>query len=348
MKDFKKHLVHEDSTIVDALNQLNQLAKDTIVFIVNDEQQLVGSLTDGDVRRGLLKGVSIDDKVTEIIQENPKYILKGDTDIQKALQLRNDNYKILPVVDSLKRIVKIINFRVLKSYLSIDAVVMAGGRGERLRPLTDSKPKPLLVIGDKPIIEHNIDRLISFGIDDFWISVRYLGDQIEEYFKDGSEKGVNIKYIWEDEPLGTIGAISKIDNFQHDHILVTNSDLLTTMDYESFFMEHIKNDADISVATIPYSITIPYAVLETDKSIVKGFEEKPTYTYYSNGGIYLIKRSVIEQIPKNTFFDATDLMEKVMSEGGKVCSFPLRDYWLDIGKMPDYTKAQEDIKNLKL
>lgn len=348
MADFKKHLLHQSSIIRDALDRLNKLAKDAIVFVVNDEQQLIGSLTDGDVRRGLLRGVNIEACVTEIIQNNPKYILKGDADIQKVLDLRENNFRILPVVDQDRKIVKVVNFRTLKSYLPIDAVVMAGGRGERLRPLTDTTPKPLLKIGDKPIIEHNIDRLISFGVDDFWISVRYLGDQIEAYFKDGAQKNVQINYLWEDEPLGTIGAISQIDNFKHDHVLVTNSDLLTTLDYEHFYLDHIKHNADISVVTIPYSITIPYAVLETEKNEVKGFEEKPTYTYYSNGGIYLIKRAIVDQVPRGTFFNATDLMQKVISEGGKVCSFPLRGYWLDIGKMPDYEKANEDILTLDL
>lgn len=348
MSNFKKHLISDKVSIREALDRLNKLAKDAIIFVVNDEQQLVGSLTDGDVRRGLLRGVQIDNLVTDIIQKDPKFITKGDADIQKILDLRDNNFRILPVIDKNKKIVKIVNFRTLKSYLPIDAVVMAGGRGERLKPLTDHTPKPLLKIGNKPIIEHNMDRLISFGVDDFWISVRYLGEQIEDYFKDGSAKDVQIEYIWEDEPLGTIGAVSKVNNFKHDHILVTNSDLLTTLDYEQFYLEHIKNDADISVVTIPYSISIPYAVLETEKNIIKGFEEKPTYTYYSNGGIYLIKKSIIEQIPSNSFFNATDLLEKVIKENGKVCSFPLRGYWLDIGKMPDYQKAQEDIETLDL
>lgn len=348
MENYQKHLVNEGSTIKDALERFNILAKDAILFVVNNDNQLIGSLTDGDVRRGLLRGIGIDENVMSIIQSNPKYIQKGITLFSEIVELRKNNFRVLPILDLDKKVIKVINFRTLKSYLPIDAVIMAGGRGERLRPLTDSTPKPLLKIGEKPIIEHNIDRLISFGMDNFWISVRYLGEQLEEFFKDGSQKEVSIKYIWETEPLGTIGAISKIDTFNHNHILVTNSDLLTTMDYERFFMEHINNDADITIASIPYSVSIPYAVLETEGNIVKGFEEKPTYTYYSNGGIYLFKRKIIERIPKNSFFNATDLIEKVINEGGMVCTFPLREYWLDIGKMPDYEKAIIDIEKLDL
>ena len=297
MENYQKHLVNEGSTIKDALERFNILAKDAILFVVNNDNQLIGSLTDGDVRRGLLRGIGIDENVMSIIQSNPKYIQKGITLFSEIVELRKNNFRVLPILDLDKKVIKVINFRTLKSYLPIDAVIMAGGRGERLRPLTDSTPKPLLKIGEKPIIEHNIDRLISFGMDNFWISVRYLGEQLEEFFKDGSQKEVSIKYIWETEPLGTIGAISKIDTFNHNHILVTNSDLLTTMDYERFFMEHINNDADITIASIPYSVSIPYAVLETEGNIVKGFEEKPTYTYYSNGGIYLFKRKIIVSVP---------------------------------------------------
>ena len=243
--------------------------------------------------------------------------------------------------------INVINFRHIKSYLPVDAVIMAGGRGQRLSPITDKVPKPLLFVGDKPIIDHNLSRLSIFGIDDFWISVKYLGDQIEEYFGNGENRNVNIKYIWEIEPLGTIGAVSIVDNFKHDYILVTNSDLLTNLDYENFFIDFLDKDADMSVVTIPYQVSIPYAVLETENDNILNFIEKPIYTYYSNGGIYLFKKSTLELIPQNQFFNATDLMEKLIKIGLKVTSYPLAGYWLDIGNPQDYQKAQHDIKNIK-
>ena len=167
------------------------------------------------------------------------------------------------------------NFRSMISYLPIDAVIMAGGRGQRLSPLTDITPKPLLLVNDKPIIDHNISRLSQYGIDDFWISVKYMGEQIEAYFGNGFERNININYVWEDEPLGTIGAVSKIQTFQHDYVLVSNSDLLTNIDYEHFFLDFLEKDADISIVTIPYQVNIPYAVLETINGEVKNFKEKP-------------------------------------------------------------------------
>jgi len=283
----------------------------------------------------------------EIIQPYPKYIRKGERDINRVIEYRENNYRILPVLDKADKIVNVINFRELKSYLPVDAVIMAGGRGERLRPLTDSTPKPLLKVGDKPILEHNLDRLRLFGIDDFWITLKYLGDQIESYFGDGHQKNIEIQYIYETEALGTIGAVSKIKNFGHDYVLVTNSDLLTNIDYEHFFLDFIKNEADFSVVTIPYAVDIPYAVLETNNGHVINFREKPTYTYYSNGGIYLMKREVLKHLPIEKHFNATDLMETLIKNGNKVISYPLAGYWLDIGRHEEYEKAQKDILNIK-
>lgn len=348
MINFRRHLIQYNSPIKVALAQLNDLAADAILFVVDEEEKLLGSLTDGDVRRGFLKGLTLDDVVDKFIQPNPRYLQRGSYTIEEVINYRTNSLKVIPVLCKEGRIVNIINFRFLKSYLPVDAVLMAGGRGERLRPLTDRIPKPLLKIGDKPIIEHNVDRLISYGIDDVWVSVRYLGEQIEAYFEDGSSKHIKVKYVWEDEPLGTLGAVSKIRDFQHDYILVSNSDLLTDLDYEDFFLDFQKNDAALSVVTIPYTVSVPYAVLETESNNIRSFKEKPTYTYYSNGGIYLLKKEVLGYIPKNIYYNTTDLMELLIEKGLRVCSYPLRGYWLDIGRPEDYQKAQEDIKHLKL
>ncbi|MBI5542162.1 MAG: nucleotidyltransferase family protein [Bacteroidia bacterium] len=347
MRSFNKHLLKKGSLVKDALSQLDILAKDAILFIVNEEDKLIGSLTDGDVRRGLLKGYGISNVVDEIIQKNPRFIRKGENDLSKVIEYRENNFRIIPILDKENHVVNVINFREIKSYLPVDAVIMAGGRGERLRPFTDTIPKPLLIVGDKPILEHNLNRLSLFGIDDFWISVNYLGEQIEKYFGNGNDRNVIIQYVREDKPMGTIGAISKIENFEHDNILVVNSDLLTNIDYEHFFLDFINQDADMTVVTIPYQVNIPYAVLETSNGHILDFKEKPTYTYYSNGGIYLMKKSVFKYFPKDTFYNTTDLMEKLIKEGKKVISYPLSAYWLDIGNKDDFEKAKNDIYKLK-
>ncbi len=344
MRSYNNHLIKRGSAIKQAMAQLNELAADAILFVVDDNNKLLGSMTDGDVRRGFLRGLSFENKVEEFIQANPRYLVKDKYDLQQVIDYRKNNFRIIPILDAGGHVVNVINFRFLKSYLPLHAIVMAGGRGERLKPLTDTVPKPLLPVGGKPIIEHNIDRLASYGIEDFSISVRYRGKQIEDYLKDGSQKNIRIEYVHEEEPLGTMGAVRDV-NCLHPDILLTNSDLLTNLDYEDFYFDFLQSGASMSVATIPYSVKIPYAVLETSNNHVLSFKEKPTYTYYSNAGIYLIKREVLKMIPAG-FFNATDFMEMLLQKALKVNSYPVRHYWLDIGNPEDYAKAQNDINHI--
>ena len=347
MYNYKKHLISEYAQIKEALFILNSLASDAILFVVNKEQQLIGSLTDGDIRRGLLKKLNIDDDIKLFIQEHPKCIRRDNYNIEDIIELRKNNFKVIPIVDKNKKIINILNFRIQKSYLPVDAVIMAGGNGSRLKPLTDNVPKPLLKVGDKAIIDHNIDRLQKFGVDDYWLSVRYLGDKLETHLGDGASRNITMKYVWEDEPLGTIGAVSKINDFKHDYVLVTNSDILTNLDYEKFFIDFKEKDADMSVITIPYVVSIPYAVMETNNNHVISFKEKPKYSYYSNGGIYLIKRAILNMIPKDVLYNSTDLMQALIESGKKLISYPISQYWLDIGKHEDFEQAQKDIKQIK-
>jgi dTDP-glucose pyrophosphorylase len=348
MIEIAKHIIHKDKPVSASLVQLNNLGSNLTLFVIDDNQKLVGTLTDGDIRRGLIKQLSVDHIVDEFMNTKFTYLKRGAFTVDEVQSIKKRKLELVPIVDDGHRIVKIVNLRDTITILPLDVVIMAGGEGRRLRPFTEKVPKPLLKIGDKPIIEHNIDRLIKFGVDDFWICLRYLGEQIESYFGNGSAKNINVNYVWERDALGTIGAITKVDAFKHEHVLVTNSDLLTDVDYEDFYLDFIKNDADISIVTIPYRVGIPYAVLETRNGHVISFSEKPTYTYYSNGGIYLMKRSLIDLIPKNAFFNATDLIEKLISDGRKVVSYPLTSYWLDIGRVEDFEKAKLDIVHLKL
>ena len=347
MRHYTEHLITSGNTIKNALLKLNELSQDAILFVVDDSNKILGALTDGDVRRGLLNNFTIEDTIDRIIQRKYRYIRKGENDISKIIKYREANYRVLPIIDNDDIVVNIINFRTTKSYLPIDAVIMAGGRGERLRPLTDKVPKPMLKVGAMPIMEYNLNQLAKYGIDDFWVSVKYLGEQIEDYFGCGVERNIRIEYVRETESLGTVGAISLIENFSHDYILVTNSDLLSNIDYEHFFLDFIEQNADFAVLTIPYKINVPYAVLETQNGIIESFKEKPTYTYYSNGGVYLMKRDLLKFIPKNNLYNATDLMQKLINLQYKVVSYPFPGYWLDVGKPDDFERAQLDIKNFK-
>lgn len=340
-------IIRKDKTILDALHKLNEIrdVSRLILFVVDENESVLGSLTDGDIRRSLARFGDVDKKVSDVC--NRDFIFEferpGYLDLR---QYRKMDIKILPILNSRKRMVRIFDLEKVKAVLPLECMIMAGGRGKRLSPLTDTIPKPMLSLGDKPIIEHNIDRLISFGIEKIYISVKYLGEQIKEYFGDGSGKGISIEYIWEEEPLGTAGALSLVSNFNSDNILLMNSDLFTNVDFEDMYHDLIDNGADMVVASTEYKIDVPYAVFETENNTVIEFKEKPTYVYHSNAGIYILKRELIKEIPKNEFYDITDLMQKVVERGGKLVHSPIIGYWIDIGKPVDYKQAQEVIKHL--
>lgn len=344
MKNFPDFSINQNSSCLEALHKLDFQQINQTLFVLDENGKLIGTLTDGDVRRGLLKGFDLSDPVHLFCFRNFSFI-NGEIDVLNIRKLKKEGKIIFPKLNEKGQIEKVYDLSQLKSILPLHAVVMAGGRGERLRPLTDHVPKPMLTLGSKPIIEHNIDRLISFGIETITISVHYLAEQIIDYFGDGSEKGVRINYITEDIPLGTIGCLAQVNSSKND-LLVLNSDVFTNIDFEDFFLAYENANADMAVASIPYSVDIPYAIMELKGDSIVNFIEKPKNTYYANAGIYLIKRNLLSLIPKNSFFNATDLMNSIISTNGILIHRPIAGYWIDIGKHDDYNKAKEIIKHL--
>jgi len=341
-------LIHKDKNLVEGLRQLNQLRDMSrlILFVVDDNGRVVGSVTDGDIRRSIIGEQNLQKTLVEIANPNFKRLYQAEA-YQSFEKYRKSDIKILPILNSEGKMVDLIDLEYTQAQLPLEAVIMAGGRGKRLSPLTDTVPKPMLRLGDKPIIEHNIDRLISFGIKKIYISVKYLGEQIVNYLGDGSQKGISIEYVWEDEPLGTAGALALIDNLSTEHILLMNSDLFTNVNFESLYLKLINERADMAVASTEYKVDIPYAVFETEEGRVINFKEKPSFIYHSNAGIYILKRSLIAKIEKGKYCDITDVMEQLVSEGGKLVYEPIIGYWIDIGKTVDYEHAQEFIKHLQ-
>ena len=344
----KKHIINQNMPLLEALSRINTLAPSPLVlFVVDDEDRMVGTLTDGDSRRALIAGASINDKAERIMLRNFRYMRSDD--ISNVIEIRRQKemkMKLVPILDEERHIIDIINLEKYKTRLPIDAVLMAGGKGERLRPLTEKTPKPLLPVGDKAIIDHNIDRLISYGVQHINVTVNYLHEQIEEHYKE-PRNGVKIRTFLEPKFLGTIGSIKFVDSFHNDTILVMNSDLFTNIDYEDFFLHFQQYDAEMSVAAVPYNISIPYGILDLDGRDIKGLLEKPKYNYYANAGIYLIKRQALKEIPEETFFNATDLIEKLIANGKRVIRYPLNGTWIDIGNPQEYQKAQDFVRHLK-
>jgi dTDP-glucose pyrophosphorylase len=344
MKNFKDHIIHHKASIREALNQITNLEQTLTLIVVNDKSQLHGTLTDGDIRRGFVMGNDLSDNVDKFMTKT-FHFLKNEIDVKQIQKLKLGGIGLLPVVNDKKEITKVYNLQKLNSVLPLDAIIMAGGKGERLKPLTDSVPKPMLKIGNKPIIEHNIDWLISYGIETIYISVNYLKEQIIDYFGNGEKKGVEIKYIEEGKPLGTAGSLSLIDNLNRD-IIVTNSDLFTNINYEDFYLAFHNQNAEMAIASVPYTVNIPYAILEEEQNIVKRFKEKPINTHYANAGIYLLNKELLNEIPKNSFYNMTDLMQATIDSNKKIIHNPLIGYWIDIGKKEDLEKAKEVAKHL--
>lgn len=343
-----KHIILKEQSVRDALIKLDLIAPSSILFVVENDNTLLGSLTDGDLRRGFIKGLGFENGLLDFVQSNPVSIQENEYDLKELEKFRKQLLKIIPILNIDGQIVDILDFSLRTTLIPADAVLMAGGEGKRLRPLTDKTPKPLLRVGDKPIIEYNIDRLKEVGVRNINLSINYLGDQLVDYFGDGNAKDINIKYVKESKPLGTIGSILLIEDFKHDDIIVMNSDLLTNIDFSDFFKTYKERNADMIVATTSYHVDVPYAVLEVNETnTVKSLKEKPRYTYYSNAGIYILKKSILNMIPPDQFFDITDLMDRVIEMDLTLTTYPINGYWLDIGKHEDYKKAQEDIKHIK-
>ena len=345
----KNHLIYKNISLLEALSCINTVAPEPLVlFVIDEEKRMVGTLTDGDSRRALIAGASVSDKVEKIMHRDFNYMKVEDIDDVKEIKRQRDlKMRLVPVLDAEKHIVEIINLEKYNSRLPFDAVLMAGGKGERLRPLTLETPKPLLKVGDKCIIDHNIDRLLSYGVKHISVTVNYLKEQIEEHFCVPRGE-VKVQTVREPKFLGTIGSIKFVKNFYNDTVLVMNSDLFTNINYEDFYLHFKEHDADMSVAAVPYSVQVPYGIFKIeDRRSITGLVEKPTYDYYANGGIYLIKKSALDLIPEDTFFNATDLIEALIAAGRKVIRFPLNGTWIDIGNPQEYKRANELVKHMQ-
>jgi len=342
-----KYTILHNMTVKNALEQINSYESNDvlIIFVLDDNDKLVGSVTDGDIRRAILKGVSLDDSIDKAMQRNFKYV-NSMSDYEKINKFKQANLKIVPLVTEDFRLIEFINLSKIKAVVPVDAVIMAGGKGVRLKPYTNDTPKPMLELAGKPILAHNIDRLISYGIKNIYISVNHLKEQIINYINK-NYSDYNISFIEENEPLGTIGSIKLVNKWKNDDILVMNADVLTNIDFYDFFQNYKNFKDNMSIATFNIRINIPYGILDTTDKKINSLIEKPSFTYYSNAGIYLLNRDVIKYIPKNQKFDSTELMEKLIEENKKVSHFPIRGYWLDIGNAQNYAKAQDDIRFIK-
>lgn len=348
--NYSKYLINQNATILETLKALENLSDVVVMvlFAIDSNQRIVGSITDGDVRRGLIKGISLNDSVEKLMKKSFCSLDADNIKFKDVKDLKEKSIKLVPLLKKDGTIEKLMDLTVIRSVLPISCVIMAGGEGIRMRPYTEHTPKPLLILEDKPIIVHNIDRLRLYGVKDFYISVNHMKDKIIDYLaKYYKNEDISIKFIEEEKPLGTLGSLSLANEFKYNDILVMNADLLTNIDFEDFYLNYIDKKDSMSVATFNIKIDIPYAVLNTTDKKINSLIEKPTYVYYSNAGIYLFKKEFTKLIPKNEKYDSTDLIETLIQKGKKVAHYPIRGYWLDIGKPDNYQKAQDDIRHIR-
>lgn len=325
-----------------------------MALVVDDERRLLGTVTDGDIRRAILAGVDLEAPVTVLLDGTfPRHHRRPITAPQGSepihlLRLMGENaIRHVPLIDAEGRVVALalLSRLVRERTLPLRAVIMAGGLGTRLRPLTEGTPKPMLPVGDRPLLQRTVEQLSQAGIRRIDITTHYLADKIQEHFGDGSTFGAVLRYNHESEPLGTAGALRRLalKSDASEPLLVINGDILTTVNYAAMLDYHREQTAELTMGVRHYAMKVPYGVVECDGLLVRAIREKPEIGFFVNAGIYLVEPRLCREIPEDRRFDMTDLIERLIARDGRIVSFPIHEYWLDIGQLDDYERAQEDI-----
>lgn len=343
MKDVCNHIIDAGATLLQALEKLNRLSgrAPMALFVLGKDGNVTGSLTDGDIRRAILEGLPISAPAADAANMRFSHLTDDRRDdVETLRQCRERGIMLVPRLDSKGRITEIIDLRRTTTCLPLSAILMAGGMGERLRPMTLTTPKPLLEIEGKAIIDYNIEALAAVGITDIHVTTRYLAEMIEAHFSN-PVAGVKVQCHRENTPMGTIGSATLVDLPAEGDTLVMNSDLLTTVNFEELYLRHRDSCAAITIAVVPYQVSVPYAILDLEGERVTGLEEKPTYSYYANAGIYIFSNDVLHTLEPGRRTHATDLIEDTIARGGQVTYYPIKGTWIDIGSPVDFRQASE-------
>jgi dTDP-glucose pyrophosphorylase/predicted transcriptional regulator len=344
MKNTLNKTLSPNDCLRDAIKAIEiNIAK--IVFIIDDKECLVGSVSDGDIRRALLIGGDLDSPISKIMNPNPVVAHSDNYSNKHVLKLMKDNdLRYIPILNGQNKIQSI---QTAEDFQKKDlkdnwVFLMAGGLGERLYPLTQTKPKPLLTVGNKPILENILESFIDHGFRNFFVSVNYKANMIEDYFGDGRKWGVEIQYIRESKPLGTGGSLGLLPNVPEKPIIMMNGDILTKVNFEKLLDFHHKNNSIATMCIRKYDYQIPYGTVVVDNQKVTSIIEKPIHNFFVNAGIYVLEPEILNGMKKNLYQDMPNLLEKLMQNKKQVSAFPLHEYWLDIGQMDDLERAQSD------
>jgi len=349
--ELAQFLVSPESSIREVMVCIDCNAKG-IALVVDGDRRLLGTVTDGDIRRAILARIDLDLRVEEMLKRrtppphpSPVTAIVGTPDAELLHLMSEYSLRHVPLIDDAGLVVDLalLSDLMKEDELQLSAVVMAGGYGTRLRPVTEELPKPMLPIGDRPLLELILHQLRDAGIKRVNLATHYKKDIIANHFGDGQNFGVEIRYVEEDQPLGTAGALSLLEP-SNEPLLIINGDVLTRVDFHAMLDFHRYHKADMTVAVCQYELRLPHGVVETDGTAITGISEKPVIRHFMNAGIYLLNPEMCRFVPIGHSYDMTDLINKVITEGCRVVSFPLREYWLDIGQAEDYQKALKDIE----
>lgn len=340
MKDWRRIVIKPEDTIITALEVIDRGALQ-IALVVNEIGQLTGTVTDGNIRRGILKGIGLDQSVELIMNPNPVYISDKASHQQVLALMRQTKLRHIPTVDDQGVLTGLYTLEELLVQDKKDnlVVLMAGGLGTRLHPLTISCPKPLLYIGDKPILERILESFVEQGFYKFIISINYRGEMIENHFGNGADWSVNIEYVREQSRLGTAGALSLIKQNINKPIIVMNGDILTKVDFGELLQFHQEAQALATMCVREYTTEIPYGVVEITNNSLTNIVEKPVSKCFTNAGIYVLNPEILSYIPENSYYDMPDLFNSLIARKEKTAAFLIHDYWIDIGRMDDYERA---------
>jgi len=346
MKKLSDILVNHNSDAIEALKAINK-TKSFIALIIDENHKLIGTITDGDIRRGLLNGKKLESNVQNFMHKNFLSIKESELSNINLEKFFEENNIPIPILDSNGRVKEILRKDQLiqrcKSTICT-AVIMAGGKGKRLLPYTLDCPKPMIFINDKPMLEIILEKCINFGFNKFYISVNYLKDKIIDYFGDGKKWGVNINYLFENQPLGTAGSLKLLPDYKNinNSILVLNGDVITNLNFNLLSEFHQKNNADITICAKHNKFTIPFGVIHTSGVDLENIIEKPTYDFLVSAGIYLIKPFILDYIQENIYIDMPDLVLLAKEKNLKVVTFPIHEFWLDVGKPETLEQASKE------
>jgi dTDP-glucose pyrophosphorylase len=315
-----------------------------LAIVVDENSKFLGTISDGDIRRAILKGKSLEDSIENVYNKKPFFVKESYDKYELIKSCKQNKIYQIPVVNDKNEVIDIVLLDELietKEYPN-KVILMVGGLGTRLRPLTNDMPKPMLKVGDKPILETIIDRFKKSGFKNFVFCVNYKAEIIKNYFGNGSKFGVNIEYVDENKRMGTAGALSLLKEKPKEAFFVMNGDLLTTLDFSYLLEYHHKNEAVATMAVREHKYQVPFGVVNLEGNKIRSIEEKPTFNFFVSAGIYVLEPETIDLIPKNEFFDMPDLFNKLIEAKKETVSFPIKEYWTDIGRIEEYKKANEE------